>query len=209
VNVQSGVEVNAMMKRSSPAALFLLIGLVACRDASPITPTSPTAGPGATAAPPAPVPPPSARGEIRVAAVTHASGSTLTVHDCGQSWSGIAGNHVCTEEWRGAFDIVIDRDVPNADLTVSFGSGSRRCGEVFVGNRSFAANRRRLVSTEDALFLTYEPEGDDNLSVIQRCELPFTTQNLVVNLWDRDGGSGSAAVPLLRSEFAYAYEFSR
>jgi hypothetical protein len=54
--------------------------------------------------------------------------------------------------------------------------------------------------------LTYEPEGYDNLPVVQECGVPKTTSRLIVELWGH-GYAGSAAVPLLRREFDYAYTF--
>jgi hypothetical protein len=140
--------------------------------------------------------------------VTHPSGSTLTVHDCGPAWSGIAGRHVCTEAWRGAFDVVVNRDVDDAVITVTFEGPSGRCGIIYVSDLAFAAGRERPVSTSTALFLTNEPEGYDNLAVVQYCDLPTTTQRIVVQLWDRRGGPGSAAFPLLRQQFDYTYTFT-
>lgn len=191
-----------MSNRLYGASLLVLSGLVACSETRFATPTSPLPQASTQSEPRQ-----SVRGEIQVGAVTHPAGSTLTVHDCGPSWTGIAGNHVCTEEWQAAFDIVVDRDMRNAAITVTFEGPSGRCGEVIVTGQSFTANRERLVSTANALYMTYEPEGYNNLSVTQRCSLPTTTQKLVVQLWDPGGGAGSAAVPLLRREFEYPYTF--
>ena len=149
----------------------------------------------------------SARGEIRVSAVTPSANSALTVHDCGPSWTGINGRHVCTEEWRGSFDVAVDRDVAGAVLTVSFEGASGRCGMVYVTDLAFAKGRVRPVTASNALFLTYEPEGYPNLAVVQYCHLPAATERLVVQLWDPGGGVGSAARPLLHQEFNYAYRF--
>ena len=125
------------------------------------------------------------------------------MHDCGPSWTGITGNHLCNEDWRGAFDVVIDRDVSDSTLVVSFLDGAERCGDIYASDQSFGAHRERLVSTSSPLYFTYEPEGYENLAVVQRCTLPRTTTRLVVTLWGRD----SASVPLLRREFDYAYTF--
>ena len=56
--------------------------------------------------------------------------------------------------------------------------------------------------------MTDEPEGYDDLAVVQRCALPVMTERLVVQLWDRGGGPGSGAFPLLRKEFDYTYVFT-
>ena len=57
------------------------------------------------------------------------------------------------------------------------------------------------------VFLTYEPEGPQDLAVVQYCSLPATTSRMVVQIWDQGGGAGSAANPVVRQEFAYTYTF--
>ena len=84
---------------------------------------------------------------------------------------------------------------------VSLEDGNERCGDTLVTGQSFAAGRSRLVSTTSSLYLTYEPEGYDDLKVTQRCTLPRTTNRLVVQLWK----IGSPAKPLLRREFDFVY----
>lgn len=151
--------------------------------------------------------PPAARGTIGVAAISHTSGSTLIVDDCGPSWSGIPGHHVCTDDWAGTFNVVVDRAVTNAAITVTFEGDSGRCGMITVGGLSFAASQTRRVITSSAVYMTHEPEGYANLAVTQDCSLPATTDRLVVQLWDRDGGPGSGRTPVLRAEFDYRYSF--
>ena len=184
------------------ACLLLSAALVGCGRSESGLPTAPTPPPVAT-----PTPTPTTQGAISLGTVTHPGGSTLTVHDCGPSWTGIAGNHVCTEEWRGAFEVVVNRDVAAATITVTFEGPAGRCGILYVSDLAFAAGRERVVSTSAALFLTTEPEGYDNLAVVQYCSLPTTTQRLVVQLWEH-GAVGSSAVPLLRQEFDYPYTFT-
>jgi hypothetical protein len=183
------------MKRCMTAlAVLLLAGCDQTASRGPVAPT-----PVQTAAPA----PSGASGDIRLGSVTHSSGSTLVMQDCGPSWTGIAGNHVCNEDWRGAFDVVLDRDVSDTTLLVSFFDGAERCGDIYASGQAFTAHRARLVSTSSALYFTYEPEGYENLSVVQRCTLPRTTTRLVVTLWSRH----SASVPLLRREFDHRYTF--
>jgi hypothetical protein len=177
--------------------ILIFAGLsFACGERDSMTPTAP-ALPSVTATR-------TVHGEVSVATVTHQSGSILGVHDCGPAWSDIAGDHLCNDDWHGAFNVVIDRDLFDAVLTVTFEDQGRRCGEVYVSNHSFAANREQLVGTVSPIFLTYEPEGYDNLVVAQRCELPSQTTRLVVQVWDR----AAPATPLLRREFDYAYTFA-
>ena len=57
------------------------------------------------------------------------------------------------------------------------------------------------MSTTSLLYLTYEPEGYDNLRVTERCTLPRMTNRMVVQIWQK----GNGAVPLIRREFDFAY----
>jgi hypothetical protein len=152
---------------------------------------------------PAPVPPAGATGEIRFAAVTQPSGGTLQVQDCGPSFTGIPGNHRCNDDWHAAFDVTSGVDLTNGVLTVDFEDSGRRCGEVSVGSQSFAAGRERLVGTSSPVYITQEGEGYDNLTVEQTCDLPVTTNRLIVQLWD----PRKPATPLLRREFNYVSTF--
>ena len=70
-----------------------------------------------------------------------------------------------------------------------------------ITGQSFGAGRSRLVSTTSSLYLTYEPEGYDDLHVTERCTLPRTTNRMVVQIWKKD----SPAVPLIRREFDFVY----
>ena len=160
------------------------------------SPTSPTP-PAATATPVSQA----VSGNITLAAVTHPSGSTLTVQRCEPAFTGIAGDHVCKDDWFVAFDIVLDRDLADVVMTVSLEDGNERCGDTVVIGQSFAAGRSRLVSTTSSLYLTYEPEGYDDLKVTQRCTLPRTTNRMVVQLWKIE----NPAKPLLQREFDFVY----
>ena len=170
----------------------------ACGPAGSVAPTAPTA-----VVNPTPPPPTAAPGSIRFAAVTHASGAALKVQDCGPSFTGIAGNHLCNEEWHAAFDITSGVDLSNGVVTVSFENDGRRCGEVQTANQAFAAGRERLVGTSGPVYVTHEREGYDNLTVEQACDFPVTTSRLVVQLWD----PRKPATPLARQEFDYTFTF--
>ena len=168
--------------------LAALVALAGCRN--PTEPTPPA--PGAVA------PPTAGTGAIRLSAVTPGSGTTMTVHDCGPASSGMAGRHVCTNDWRGDLEVEVGRDIANAVVTVAFEGASGRCGEVGVPKLSFTAGQGRVVSTSTAVYMTYEPEffepGD---RVIQWCGLPTRTERLVVAVWDLDGGPGSSGPPVV------------
>ena len=179
------------------AVLVAAVAVASCRNATAPTPT--TSGPV--------VPSTAAGWAIRLTAVTPSSGTTLTVHDCGPSWSGLVGRHVCTEDWRGVVEVVVNRDIANAVAIIAFVGSSGRCGEIYVPDLSFAAGQEQVVSTSTALYMTYESEPGDNATVVQRCGLPTRTEQVVVELWDLGGGPGSSATPVHRQAFNYAYEF--
>jgi hypothetical protein len=154
---------------------------------------------------PAPTSPQPLGGEIRLVTVTHPAGRTLLLEECGPSWTGIRGTHLCNDEWRGTFEVLLDDDLTNAIVTVSFFDGDERCGLIYVPDHTFAAGRERLVSTSTAIYFTYEPEGYDSPALVQRCEVPRTTTRLVVEVW----GAAYRAAPLLRRDFVYGYTFVR
>ena len=107
------------------------------------------------------------------------------------------------------FEVALrNRDVANAVITVTFEGPSGRCGEVFVPDLTFVGGHNESVSTSTPIFMTYEPEWDDDVAIVKYCDVPTTTERLVVQLWDRGGGPGSAAAPLLRQEFNYTYVFA-
>ena len=189
--------------------VILSATLLGCGGSESGLPTPPTS-PSVPVPAPSPTPPsPPVQGSIRLTTVTHPSGSTLGVHDCGPSWTGISGNHVCTQEWRGTFEVALrNRDVFDAAITVTFVGPSGRCGIVYVSDLAFVGGHDEFVSTSSPLFMTYEPEGYDNLAIVKYCDVPTTTERLVVEVWDRGGGVGSAANPLLRQEFDYTYLFA-
>jgi len=140
--------------------------------------------------------------------VTPPSGAVLTVRDCGPSRSGIPGSHLCSDDWRGTFDLVLGRHLSEVVMTVTFEGTAGRCGIIYVPGLTFAADREQRVSTASALFATHETEGPGDSAIVQDCRFPATTTRLVVQLWDPGGGVGSAAMPLLRREFEYIYTFT-
>jgi len=168
----------------------------ACGATGIVTPAAPTAVSNPTATP---VPPATAIGNIRFAAVTHDSGGALRVQDCA-AFSPISANHLCNEEWHAAFDVTSTVDLMNGALSVYFEHAGMRCGEVWASSQSFAAGRERLVGTSNPVFVTRQLESG---IVELPCPLPVTTDRLVVQLWD----PRRPVAPLLRREFDYVFTF--
>ena len=142
-------------------------------------------------------------GDIRFSAVTHASGSTLSVQNCGPAFTGIAGDNLCNMDWHAAFDVTTNIDLSNAVVTVAFEGARGRCGLIMLAGQNFGANQPRLVGTSDPIYLTYEPEGYEHLKVEQFCDLPTTTDRIVVSMWN----PARPAAPLLQREFNYESTF--
>lgn len=166
--------------------------IVGCSASTPVAPTPVTSS--------VPVARPTAPGDIRLAAITHPSGSIVVVQDCGPAYT-VAGDHLCNPEWHAAFNVTSGIDISNGVLTVFFEGASGRCGELYVAAQSFGANRERLVGTEAPVFLTYESETD--LRVKPLCQFPVTTDRIVVQLWD----PAKPATPLVRRQFDYVSTF--
>src|SRR5262245_44181561 len=107
------------------AALIVVAVLSACSRSDKPTPTSLSA----PSSPSAPLPPspPSGRGSgtLVIRELSPAAGATLVVRsDCPAG----NGTRVCVENWRGIFDVMVDREMTNAVLTVSFYDDQTKCG---------------------------------------------------------------------------------
>jgi hypothetical protein len=182
------------------AALVVVVSLGACRGGGAPIPsvTSPTAQPPS----PPPSPPPPTAGEITVTAIAPASGATLTLRDCSANgWQSI-----CTEELRLAFDVVMDRSMPDATVTVGFHDGPLRCGESWLGSVKLDAGSRTPLSTS-IVYVSYQVNegGDSPKTTIQPCQLPATTTRMVIEVWDK----ANARVPVLTRDFANTYKFEQ
>ena len=128
--------------------------------------------------------------------VSPAAGTTLAVQS---GCPAISVMRICTDSWRGTFDVMVDREMTNAVLTVRFYDGQTRCGYgagtldiVPAGERVSFSVARIFLSDEFGTFLPAP------------CRLPATTNRIEVELWS----DFSSWTNTLRQEFATAYTFS-
>jgi hypothetical protein len=173
--------------------LTLLVILSACNGSGPVTPTAPS--PSQTApspAPPTPPPPSALSGDITIGSISPGSGATLAVHDCRAG----SFTRICTDEWRGTFDVVLDREMPYPVLTVTFYDGPTPCG--------YAAGTREVVTAGSRVSFSMSPIylSDEFGTFVQPCRLPATTTRIVAELWSDADGNGT-----LIQEFANTYTF--
>lgn len=160
-------------------------------------PTGASPPPPPTQPSPQPSPPPVAPGQgtIALREVSPAAGATLAVQS--NCPSGQV-TRICTDMWRGTFDVLVDREMPTAVLTVRFYNGQTKCGYgagtldiVPAGERVSFSVTRIVLSDEFGTFAT-------------PCPLPATTNRMEAELWT-DSGRWSNT---LKQEFATAYTFS-
>jgi hypothetical protein len=180
-------------RRLAVATALLFLG--GCSGAGGVTATGPS--PVTSAGPSAPAPT-AARGDIRIASITRASGSTIAVGDCGSATMPIPGRHICSDQWGATFEVDIDSDIADAVLSVSLQDGAARCADAYSRYQPVAAGSRTSFSTSGSLYLTYEGDA----GVVVNCTVPRTTTKMIVALWRR----GNAAVPVLRQEFDVTYQ---
>lgn len=185
------------MERAKHVTLLLLLLALfsACGGSDTTTPIAPSLPPVAPA--PAPPPPPAGPGQgtIVIGELSPAAGATLAVQsDCP------AGRvtRICTDRWRGTFDVTVDREMPYAVLTVRFYDGQTKCGYgastldiVPVGKRVSFSVERIYLSDEFGTFAA-------------PCRLPATTNRIQVELWSES----SSWTNTLIQEFATVYTFS-
>ena len=81
-------------------------------------------------------------------------------------------------------DLVLNRDIPEAIVTVGFYDGSVRCGSAFGPQVTGAAGGRESLSIS-TVYLRYEvDEGDGSpKTTVQPCQIPATTTRIVVEVW--------------------------
>ena len=149
--------------RHLTVGLSLTAILSACSGSTPTAPSSSTVA--ATAPVPARVPPSAARGEITIGEISPGPGATLTVRACDM------GNltRICTDQWRGTFEVVLDRGMSDAVLTVTFYDGPTRCG--------YAADTRDTLTAGSPV--SFSPStiylSDGYGMPVPPCQLPATT----------------------------------
>jgi hypothetical protein len=156
-----------------PLALILVAVLSACSGSDKATPTAPSA-PSSPSAPVPPSPPTSGPGSgtIAIRELSPAPGATLVVRsDC------LAGHvtGVCAENWRGAFDVLVDREMPNAVLTVRFYDGQTKCG--------YGAGTLDIVPAGTRVSFSVHGVVVKDEWLAQQCRLPATTNRIEAELW--------------------------
>ena len=166
-------------------AFIALVSLTACDGGQGLIPTRP--------GPPAAVPEETITGEIRIASISPQPGATVPVRPCAPGSA-----QVCADSPLVTLDVVIDLDIPDASLTVSFGG----CGLATTPVTSFTAGNRMSLTTS-VIQLSDDGPFHDGIGAALRCELPAVTPRIFVSLWR----SGQPARPLLTREFAIAYTF--
>lgn len=190
------------MQRSQGAAtlatlLVLTVG-PACAGPSGLV-TSPTAIQSHSA--PAPPDLPAISGRITLTSATPPSGATVEVYDCDPSRSlGRSRPHhvvgLCNQQIRITFDVVVDRDLPDAYVAVEFIGERGQCGVAWTTPTSVFAGRETSVAVEAIVF-----SDDPNVSV--HCVLPANTTRLIASLRAKTFGDRV----LMAQEFAQAYTF--
>jgi hypothetical protein len=177
--------------------LFLLVCLSACRGSDTTTPTGPTTLPVPPAAPAPPFPGAGpGQGTITIRELNPAAGATLAVrNDCPAG----RGTRVCTDQWRGTFDVTVDREMTNAVLTVSFYDGQTICG--------YGASTMDIVPLGQRV--SFNVVGislsDEFGTFAAPCPLPATTNRIQVELWS----DFSSWTNTLIREFEDGYTFSQ
>ena len=103
---------------------------------------------------------------------------------------------LCTDGWRGTFDVFVDRDMTNAVLTARFYDGNRFC--------AYAASTLDLVPAGSRVSLTMSRiHLSDHSGNVLDCRLPATTNRIEVELWS----DYSAWSNTLIHRFANTYTF--
>ena len=188
------------------SALALLVVTSACDSRTPAGPSSvrpsgtispeittpSVAGPGTGNAT-------GVAGQIRLTDVD--SGAMLTVRDCSGRLKA-----KCSEQLRMALEVIADRDMADATVTIEFVDGVRECGRTYISSVALPAAtpvslNARVVYTESEMD---EGEGSPRIQVGPFCRLPATTNRVVVKLWRH----GDARNPVLTQEFAETFTFA-
>jgi hypothetical protein len=179
--------------RHALLTLILIAVLGACSESDTSTPIAPST-PVAPPAPPAPAPPGGpGTGTIAIRELSPASGTTLAVLNCPAG----SVTRLCTEQWRGIFDVTVDRDMTNAVLTVGFYNGPRICG--------YGADTSDLVPASQRVSFTLRwILLSDDRTLRQPCQLPTTTTRIEAELWS----DWSTWTNTLVQVFEQSYTFS-
>jgi hypothetical protein len=172
--------------------LVALVAVFGCGDGGPTSPSTPPSAQPIPTPVPVPLPPPArGNGEIAIRSIEPASGASIKVQECvtnGYRW-------FCADEPRMTFEVVVDRDIPDAALAVTFYVGVQRCGSAFAGSVPLMAGSRTVLRASSLDF------SDEERPLA--CNLPATTTKLVAQIW----APGRPSTLLATREFEAAYSF--
>ena len=166
-------------------ALIAFATLTACDGGRGLVPTRP--------GPPVAVPQETIAGEITITSISPRPGATVPVRPCAPG-----STQVCADSPLVTLDVVVDQDLSDALLTVSFDG----CGLATTPLASLIAGSRMSLTTS-VIHLSDDGPFHDGVGATLRCELPAVTGRIFVSLWR----SGQPARPLLTREFENAYTF--
>ena len=190
------------MERARGATIVIALAVLsACSGSTTSTPIAPSLLPVA----PTPVPPSAGpghstpagpgQGTIAIRELSPAGGATLAVR--GDCRVGDA-TRICTDTWRGAFDVMVDREMTNAVLTVRFYDGQTICGYGAAVSNIVPAGQQ--VSFSVAWIALSDQFG----TFTPPCRLPATIDRMEVELWS----DWSSWTNTLIQNFAVVYTFS-
>jgi hypothetical protein len=164
--------------------LFPAIGSLAVVMACTGSPTAPSPGP-----------PPGPTASITMR-LTPASGANVEVFECRPFT-------VCTgmDQVTAVFDVVVDRDIPDALVGAWFMDGPRTCAFAIV-RQSFMAGTRVEVVMRDFALSDFETEGQ------LFCQLPVTTTAVQVEIRRRNAVAVPAYLNHYTQTLPHVYTFA-
>jgi hypothetical protein len=170
-------------------AICSLAVVMACTD----SPTAPSPSPTAPSPDSGPPPGPTASIAMRL---TPASGANVEVFECSPF-------RVCTgmDQLTAVFDVVVDRDIPDAVVVAWFMDGPRNCAFASV-RQSFVAGTPVEVVMRNFALSDAETEGQ------LFCPLPVTTTAVRVEILRRNAGVGPAYLHHYSQLLPHAYTFA-
>lgn len=173
----------------APLALILAAVLCACSESDRSTPLAPS-----VPVAPSPSPRGPGTGTIAIRELSPAPGTKLAVQS--NCPAGTA-TRMCTDQWRGTFDVMVDREMTFPVLTVRFYDGQTMCGYGADTAETVPAGER-VAFRVDRIVLS------DDRRLSQPCQLPATTNRIEVELWS----DSSTWTNTLVQVFEQSYTFS-
>jgi hypothetical protein len=122
-------------------------------------------------------------GEITLKGMTPAPGVTLTVGEC--EVASVGGRRLCSDAWHGTLEVVGNRSLDFAVLSIDFYNGDTFCG--FASATLALGAGQRVSMTLSPIYLSWEQHtGGGSSRRIQPCQLPLTTTRMVASIWTPD-----------------------